>query len=157
MKTSTAYQISFANAFADLYLDKENGEVALDLRRQEITVYLNQTQYQALVLLVQSSLEDEEFLDYLNWQKDPLQCDENLIFEICGPEHMVCMACTPSYERVKLTFDLGVAVDLSFADYQGLASLIKEAQADLEWRRELLRWNMPDSDSGADYASGGQD
>ena len=30
MKTSTAYQISFANAFADLYLDKENGEVALD-------------------------------------------------------------------------------------------------------------------------------
>src|SRR5262249_52353870 len=57
MKTSTAYQISFANAFADLYLDKENGEVALDLRRQEVTIYLNQTQYQALVLLIQQSLE----------------------------------------------------------------------------------------------------
>ena len=83
MKTSTAYQISFANAFADLYLDKENGEVALDLRRQETTIYVNQTQYQALVLLLQSSLEDEEFIEYLNWQKDPLQCDENLIFEIC--------------------------------------------------------------------------
>src|SRR5262250_2769684 len=110
MKTSTAYQISFANAFADLYLDKENGEVALDLRRQEVTIYLNQTQYQALVLLIQQSLEDEEFLEFLNWQRDPLQCDENLIFEICGPEHMVCMACTPSYERVKLTFDLGVAI-----------------------------------------------
>ena len=82
MKTSTAYQISFANAFADLYLDKENGEVALDLRRQEVTIYLNQTQYQALVLLIQQSLEDEEFLEFLNWQRDPLQCDENLIFEI---------------------------------------------------------------------------
>jgi hypothetical protein len=31
MKTSSALQISFANAFADLYLDKENGEFALDL------------------------------------------------------------------------------------------------------------------------------
>lgn len=155
MKTSTAYQISFANAFADLYLDKENGEVALDLRRQEITVYLNQVQYQALVLLIQQSLEDEEFLEYLNWQKDPIQCDENRIFEICGPDHMVCMACTPNYERVKLTFDLGVAIDLSFADYQGLAGLLKEAQADLEWRRELLRWNM--ADNGPDFAAGGQD
>lgn len=155
MKTSTAYQISFANAFADLYLDKENGEVALDLRRQEITIYLNQTQYQALVLLVQQSLEEEEFSDFLNWNKDPLQCEENIIFEICGPEHMVCMACTPCYERVKLTFELGVAVDLSFADFNGLAALIKEAQADLEWRRELLRWNM--NDGGPDLASSSQD
>lgn len=155
MKTSTAYQISFANAFADLYLDKENGEVALDLRRQEITIYLNQTQYQALVLLVQQSLEEEEFIDYLNWNKDPMQSEENVIFEICGPEHMVCLACTPNYERVKLTFELGVAVDLSFADYNGLAALIKEAQADLEWRRELLRWNM--SDGSSDMASGSQD
>lgn len=56
MKTSTAYQISFANAFADLYLDKENGEFALDFRRQEVTIYLNSTQYQGLVLLVQQSL-----------------------------------------------------------------------------------------------------
>ena len=91
----------------------------------------------------------------MNWQKDPGECDENLIFEICGPEHMVCMACTPNYELVKLTFELGVAIDLSFADYQGLASLIKEAQADLEWRRELLRWNMPDT--GPDFAIGSQD
>ncbi len=155
MKTSTAYQISFANAFADLYLDKENGEVALDLRRQEITVYLNQTQYQALVLLIQQSLEDQDLVDYLTWQKDPLQSEENRSFEICGPEHIVCMACTPCYERVKLTFDLGVAVDLSFADYQGLSGLLKEAQADLEWRRELLRWNMPDT--GSDFAAGAQD
>jgi hypothetical protein len=157
MKTSTAYQISFANAFADLYLDKENGEVALDLRRQEITVYLNQTQYQALVLLVQQSFEDEEFLEYLTWQKDPVQSDENRVFEICGPDHMVCMACTPSYERVKLTFEIGVAVDLSFADYQGLANLLKEAQADLEWRRELLRFNLDNgtsSDSDSDAAAG---
>ena len=44
MKTSTAYQISFANAFADLYLDKENGEFALDFRRQEVTIYLDQHQ-----------------------------------------------------------------------------------------------------------------
>jgi hypothetical protein len=155
MKTSTNYQISFANASADLYLDKENGEVALDLRRQEITVYLNQTQYQALVLLVQQSLEDKGFVDYLEWLEDPLQCDENKLFEICGPEHMVCMACTPCFERVKLTFDLGVAIDLSFADYQGLAGLLREAQADLEWRRELLRWNMPES--GSDFATGAQD
>lgn len=153
MKTSTAYQISFANAFADLYLDKENGEVALDFRRQEITVYLSQPQYQSLVLLIQQSFEDEKFVAYLNWQKDPLQCSESVSFEICGPEHVVCMACTPSYERVKLTFDLGVAIDLSFADYQGLGSLIKEAQADLEWRRELLKWN----DQGPDVASGNQD
>jgi hypothetical protein len=148
MKTSTAYQISFANAFADLYLDKENGEVALDLRRQETTVYLNQIQYQALVLLVQQSLEDEEFVEFLSWQKDPLACDESRVFEICGPEHMVCMACTPCYERVKLTFEIGVALDLSFADYEGLSTLLKEAQADLEWRRELLRWNMPDANDG---------
>lgn len=155
MKTSTAYQISFANAHADLYLDKENGEVALDFRRQEITVYLNQTQYQSLVLLIQQSLEDEGFVEYLSWQKDPLQANENISFEICGPEHVVCMACAPCFERVKLTFDLGVAIDLSFADYQGLTDIIKEAQADLEWRRELLRWNM--TDNGPDSASGNQD
>src|SRR5882672_7662144 len=137
MKTSTAYQISFANAFADLYLDKEAGEFALDFRRQEVTIYLNNTQYQALVLLIQQSLEDEQFLDYLNWQKDPLQCDEGQLFEVCGPDHIVCMSCSPTCERVKLTFEIGVAIDLSFADFQGLASLIKEAQADLEWRREL--------------------
>jgi len=155
MKTSTNFQISFANAFADLYLDKENGEFALDFRRQEVTVYLNHTQYQALVLLAQQSFEDETFVEYLTWQKDPLQCDETQLFEVCGPDHMVCMACTPNCERVKLTFDLGVAIDLSFADFQGLCSLVKEAQADLDWRRELLRWNM--SDSGPDFAAGGQD
>jgi hypothetical protein len=155
MKTSDNYRISIANAFADLYLDKENGEFALDFRRQEVTVYLNHSQYQALVLLIQQSLEDEQFTEYLNWQKDPLLCDESQIFEVCGPEHMVCMACTPNCERVKLTFDLGLAIDLSFADFQGLAHLVKEAQADLEWRRELLRWNM--SDSGPDFAAGGQD
>jgi hypothetical protein len=155
MKTSTTYQISFANAFADLYLDKENGEFALDFRRQEVTIYLNNTQYQALVLLVQKSLEDEQFMEYLNWQKDPLQCDESQLFEVCGPDHIVCMSCSPTCERVKLTFDLGMAIDLSFADFQGLAGLVKEAQADLEWRRELLRWNL--NDTGPDFASGGQD
>jgi hypothetical protein len=155
MKTSSTYQISFANAFADLYLDKENGEFALDFRRQEVTIYLNNTQYQALVLLVQKSLEDEQFMEFLSWLKDPLQCDESQLFEVCGPDHIVCMSCSPTCERVKLTFDLGIAIDLSFADFQGLASLVKEAQADLEWRRELLRWNL--SDSGPDFASGGQD
>ncbi len=163
MKTSTAFQISFANAFADLYLDKENGEFALDFRRQEVTIYLNNTQYQALVLLVQQSLEDETFIEYLDWQKDPLQCEENQMFEVCGPDHMVCMSCSPNCERVKLTFDIGLAIDLSFADFQGLASLIKEAQADLEWRRELLRLNSADSDidsdsdSGPGFAAGGHD
>lgn len=152
MKTSTAYQISFANAFADLFLDKENGEFALDFRRQEVTIYLDHKQYQALVLLIQQSLELEEFVEYLTWQRDPLQCEDQAIFEVCGPDHIVCLACTPNCERVKLTFDLGMAIDLSFADFQGLANLIKEAQADLEWRRELLKWNMPDT--GSDYASG---
>ena len=155
MKTSSNNQISFANGSADLYLDKENGEFALDLRRQEITIYLNYTQYQALVVLVQQSLEDDQFAEYLNWQKDPLQADETELFEVCGPEHTVCLACTPTCERVKLTFDLGIAVDLGFADFQGLAQLIKEAQADLEWRRELLRWNI--SEAGPDVAAGGQD
>ena len=155
MKTSTAQHISFANAFADLYLDKQTGEFALDYRRQEVTVYLNNTQYQALVLLVQQGMEDEQFVEYLNWIQDPLQCEDNQIFEVCGPDHIVCMTCTPNCERVKLTFDLGMAIDLSFADFQGLADLIKEAQADLEWRRELLRWNM--SDTGSDFASGMQD
>ena len=155
MKTSSSNQINFANAFADLYLDKENGEFALDLRRQEITVYLSYGQYQALVILLQQGMEDEQFTNYLNWQKDPLQADESELFEICGPDHMVCMACTPNCERVKLTFELGVAVDLSFADFQGLSDLIKEAQADLEWRRELLRWNI--SEAGPDFAAGGQD
>ncbi len=160
MKTSTNFQISFANAFADLYLDKENGEFALDFRRQEVTIYLDHPHYQALVLLVQQSLEDEQFVEYLNWQKDPLQCEDSQI-EVCGPDHMICMACTPNCERVKLTFDIGLAIDLSFADFQGLASLIKEAQADLEWRRELLRLNaQADSDSdmdGPDFAAGGMD
>lgn len=155
MKTSSAYQISFANAFGELYLDKENGEFALDFRRPEVTLYLNNTQYQALVLLVQQSLEKEEFADYISWQKDPLQCEDNQPIEVCSPDHVVCLACTPNCERVKLTFDLGMAIDLSFADFQGLAALVKEAQADLEWRRELLRWNM--SDSGPDFAAGGQD
>lgn len=160
MKTSSQTQISFANAFADLYLDKDNGEFALDFRRQEVTIYLTNTNYQALVLLVQQSLEDEQFVEYLNWQKDPLQCDENDIIEVCGPDHMVCMSCAPNWERVKLTFDMGMAIDLSFADFQGLASLIKEAQADLEWRRELLRLNSnPENDenNGGDFAAGAQD
>src|ERR1700730_13680090 len=155
MKTSTAHHINFANAFADLYLDKENGEFALDLRRQEITVYLSYGQYQALVVLLQQSVEDEQFAAYLNWHADPLQADDSELFEVCGPDHIICLACTPTCERVKLTFDLGVAVDLSFADFQGLADLVKEAQADLEWRRELLRWNI--SETGPDLAAGGQD
>ena len=157
MKTSTTFQISFANAFADLYLEKENGEFALDFRRQEVTIYLDQNQYQALVLLIQQCLEDEQLVEYLNWTKDPLQCEENQMIEVCGPDHMVCMSCAYNCERVKLTFDIGVAIDLSFADFQGLASLIKEAQADLEWRRELLRLNASqesDGEEGADFASG---
>ncbi|HNB23426.1 MAG TPA: hypothetical protein PKZ32_13450 [Candidatus Melainabacteria bacterium] len=156
MKTSSPHQISFANAFADLYLDKENGEFALDFRRQEVTVYLTIIQYQALVLLIQQSVEDnEEFVEYLNWQKDPLQCDDSKVIEVCGPDHIVCMSCAPNCERVKLTFDLGMAIDLSFADFQGLSTLVKEAQADLEWRRELLRWNM--TENGPDFAAGGGD
>ncbi len=155
MKTSTASQISFANAFAELHLDKETGEFALDFRRQEVTIYLDHGKYQALVLLVQQSIEDEEFLEYLNWERDPLSCEETRVFQVCGPEHIVCMDCVPNCERVKLTFDHPVAIDLSFADYQGLAGLIKEAQADLEWRRELLRHNMQDEDS--DFAAGGGD
>jgi hypothetical protein len=155
MKTSNPHQISFANAFADLFLDKENGEFALDFRRQEVTIYLAYVQYQALVILIQQTFEDESLTQYLTWQSDPLGCDDNQLFEVCGPDHMVCLACTPNCERVKLTFDLGIAIDLSFADFQGLANLIKEAQADLDWRRELLRWNM--ADSGPDFAAGGQD
>ena len=138
-----------------MYLDKQNGEFALDFRRQEVTVYLNHTQYQALVLLIQQGMEDEQFVEFLTWVKDPLQCEDNQMFEVCGPDHIVCMTCTPNCERVKLTFDLGMAIDLSFADFQGLAELIREAQADLEWRRELLRWNM--SDTGNDFATGMQD
>ncbi len=149
MKTSSQYQISFANAYADLYLDKENGEFALDLRRQEITIYLNSNQYGALVLLIQESNENEELMDYILWKKDPLQCDDSQLFEVCGPDHVVCLACTPNCERIKLTFDLGVAIDLAFADFQGLNELILEAQADLEWRRELLRWNS--GESGQDF------
>ncbi len=113
------------------------------------------------MLLVQQSLEDEQFVEYLNWQKDPLQCEESRYSKPGGPDHMICMACTPNCERVKLTFDIGLAIDLSFADFQGLASLIKEAQADLEWRRELLRLNtQTDSDSDIIYgldAAGGMD
>jgi len=154
MKASNPHSIGFANAFADLYLDKENGEFALDFRRQEVTIYLTIIQYQALVLLVQQSVEDEEFVEFIIWQKDPLLTDDNKVIEVCGPDHIVCMSCAPNCERVKLTFDLGMAIDLSFADYQGLASLVKEAQADLEWRRELLRWNM--TENGPDFAAGGE-
>ena len=124
MKTSSQYQISFANGFADLYLDKENGEFALDLRRQEITIYLNSNQYGALALLIQEVNENEELIDYIKWKKDPLQCDDSKLFEVCGPDHVVCLACTPNCERVKLTFDLGVAIDLSFSDFSGLNDLI---------------------------------
>lgn len=85
---------------------------------------------------------------------------------------MVCMSCAPNCERVKLTFEIGMAIDLAFADFQGLANLIKEAQADLEWRRELLRLNAnsitnsdldqdPDQDQedgpGGGFAAGAQD
>ncbi len=155
MKTSTQTTISFANAFADLYLDKEAGEFALDFRRQEVTIYMTNTQYQALVLLLQQSLEDEQFVEYLNWQKDPLQCEENELIEVCGPDHIVCLSCAYNFERVKLTFEIGMAIDLSFAYFLGLSNLIKEAQADLEWRRELLRLNtsnpeMDDEDGTPD-------
>ena len=155
MKTSSSNQINFANAFADLYLDKENGEFALDLRRQEITLYLSYGQYQALVMLLQQSLENDQFAHFLHWHQDPMQADATDFFEVCGPDHIVCLVCTPNCERVKVTFDLGVAIDLTFADFVGLADLVKEAQADLEWRRELLRWNI--SEAGPDLAAGGQD
>jgi len=119
-------------------------------------VYLTTIQYQALVLLIQQSVEDnEEFVEYVHWQKDPLLCEDSKVIEVCGPDHIVCMSCAPNCERVKLTFDLGMAIDLSFADFQGLSALLKEAQADLEWRRELLRWNM--TENGPDFAAGGGD
>ena len=93
MKTSSPHQISFANAFADLYLDKENGEFALDFRRQEVTVYLTTIQYQALDLLIQQSVEDnEEFVEYVHWQKDPLLCEDSKVIEVCGPDHIVCLS-----------------------------------------------------------------
>jgi hypothetical protein len=155
MKISSSNQINFANAFADLYLDKENGEFALDLRRQEITLYLSYSQYQALVVLLQQSFEEEQLAHYLHWHQDPMQANDTDLFEVCGPDHIVCLTCTPNCERVKVTFDLGVAIDLAFADFVGLADLVKEAQADLEWRRELLRWNI--SEAGPDLAAGGQD
>ena len=154
MKTSNPHSIGFANAFGDLYLYKKNGDFALYFRGQDVTVYLTIIQYQALVLLIQQSVEDEEFVEFLNWQKDPLQTDDSKVIEVCGPDHIVCMSCAPNCERVKLTFDLGMAIDLSFADFQGLSILVKEAQADLEWRRELLRWNM--TENGPDFAAGGE-
>lgn len=142
MKTNTQEEISFINSHAGLYLNKNEGTIAVEFKSSEIVLYLNTSLYQSLAWLLQSSSDKKELMDIVNWTIDPMQTPKNSILELHGPEHAVCLVCVPRQERVQLNLEIGVSIDLKFADFKGLIELIKEAQNDLEWRRYLLQWSL---------------
>lgn len=142
MKTNTQEEISFINSHAGLYLNKNEGTIAVEFKSSEIVLYLNTSLYQSLAWLLQSSSDKKELMDIVNWTIDPMQIPKNSILELHGPEHAVCLVCVPRQERVQLNLEIGVSIDLKFADFKGLIELIKEAQNDLEWRRYLLQWSL---------------
>lgn len=142
MKTDTYEEISFNNCYAGVYLNKKEGAIALDLKSQEVILYLNTSLYQGLALLLCNANECKELMDFVTWTVNPKAVSRNSVIEIHGPEHSVCLVCLPSHERVQLNFEIGISVDLKFADFKGLVDLIREAQDDLEWRRNLLQWTL---------------
>lgn len=142
MKTDTYEEISFTNCYAGVYLNKKEGAIALDFKSQEIVLYLNTSLYQGLAWLLCSANECKELMDFVTWSVNPKAVSRNSIIEMHGPEHSVCLVCMPSHERVQLNFEIGISVDMKFADFKGLVDLIREAQDDLEWRRHLLQWTL---------------
>ena len=142
MKTNTHEEISFTNCHAGLYLNKQEGAVALDFRSSEIVLYLNISLYQSLAWLLLNSHECKELMGYVTWAVDPKLANKNSLIEIHGPEHCVCLVCAPTHERIQLNLEIGASIDLKFADFKGLLELVKEAQDDLEWRRQLLQWTL---------------
>lgn len=142
MRTNTNEEISFNNCYVGLYLNKKEGAIALDFKSPEIVIYLNTSLYQALAWLVLNACECKELMDFINWECDPKSASKNSLIEIHGPEHSVCLTCLPSHERIQLNLEIGVSVDLKFTDFKELIEIIKEAQDDLEWRRNLLQWTL---------------
>ncbi len=142
MKTDTFEEISFTNCHAGIYLNKKEGAVALDIKSQEIVLYLNTSLYQAFAWLLQNASYCKELMNFVNWKVDPKAVAKNSVIEIHGPEHSICLVCVPNQERVQLNFEIGISVDFKFADFKGLIELVREAQDDLDWRRSLLTWTL---------------
>ena len=144
MKTNTHEEISFTNCYSGLYLNKQEGTIAIDFKSSEMVLYLNTSLYQAVAWLLASASESKELMDFVNWTVDPKTASRNSLIEVHGPEHSACLICSPAHERVQLNLEIGVSIDLKFADFKGLSELVKEAQNDLEWRRQLLQWTLKD-------------
>ena len=142
MKIDTHEEISFTSSHAGLYLSKKEGAIAVDFKSSELVMYLNTSLYQALAWLLNLASDCKELMDFINWTCDPAKTHKNALIEIHGPEHSACLVCIPSHERVQLNLEIGVSVDLKFSDFKGLLELIKEAQSDLDWRRQLLQWSL---------------
>ena len=142
MKTNTHEEISFTNCYTGIYLNKSEGTIAVDFKSSEIVLYLNTSLYQALAWLLTNANESKKLMDYIGWADDPRSSSKNEIIEVHGPDHAACLICSPQHERVQLNLEIGVSLDLRFADFKGLVELIKEAQNDLEWRRQLLQWTL---------------
>ncbi|OGI19699.1 MAG: hypothetical protein A3B68_04905 [Candidatus Melainabacteria bacterium RIFCSPHIGHO2_02_FULL_34_12] len=152
MKTNTNEEISFTNCYGGLYLNKQEGTIAIDFKSSELVLYFHTSLYQSLAWLLHTASDCEELMRFVNWTVDPKSVNKNTLIEVHGPEHAACLICSPSHERVQLNLEIGVSVDLKFTDFKGILELIKEAQNDLEWRRQLLQWSLkldidPHSDS----------
>ena len=142
MKTNAHEEISFTNCHAGIYLSKQEGAIAVDFKSSEIVLYLNTSLYQAFAWLIYTTNESPEIMDFVNWKMDPKTAAKNKLIELHGPEHAVCLVCSPHHERIQLNFEIGVSLDIKFSDFKGLLELVLEAQDDLEWRRELLQWSI---------------
>lgn len=140
MKTDTHEEISFTNCYSGIYLNKKEGTLAVDFKSSEIVLYLNTSLYLAMAWLLSNASESKELMDIVTWTIDPKSVSRNSLIEVHGPEHTACLICSPNHERVQLNLEIGVSIDLKFSDFKGLMELVKEAQNDLEWRRQLLQW-----------------
>lgn len=140
MKTNTHEEISFTNCYAGIYLNKKEGTIAVDFKSSEIVLYLNTSLYQSIAWLLNNASETKSLIDVITWAVDPKLTPKNTLIEVHGPEHAACLICSPHHERVQLNLEIGVSLDLRFSDFNGLMDLVKEAQNDLEWRRQLLQW-----------------
>lgn len=147
MKIDTDEEISFTNCYSGLYLNKKEGAVAIDFRSSEIVIYLNTSLYQALAWLLHNASSCEQLMSVVNCSIDPAVTKKASLIEVHGPEHAVCLICAPEHERVQLNLEIGVSLDLKYADFKGLAEIIQEAQNDLEWRRQLLQWSFSNNTS----------
>ena len=142
MKTNTNEEISFTNCYVGIYLNKNEGVIAIDFKSSELVLYLNTSLYQSLAWLLYNASEYKKLMDYINWEVDPKSAHKSSIIEVHGPDHAACLVCPLNHERVQVNLEIGVSIDLKFADFKGLIDLVNEAQNDLEWRRELLKWTF---------------